>query len=46
MTSWLLSFETTMTPKLNLEHIALSFELKHKKTVRSNSRTKQMIRMK
>ena len=33
MTSWLLSFETTMTPKLNLEHIALSFESKHKKMV-------------
>ena len=32
MTCWLLSFETTTTPKLNLEHIALSFESKLKKT--------------
>ena len=31
MTSWLLSFETTTTPKLNLEHIELSFESKRKK---------------
>ena len=30
MTSWLLSFETTTTPKSNLEHIALSFESKQK----------------
>ena len=47
MTSWLLSFETTTTPKLNLEHIELSFESKRKKKkIRSNSRTKRMIRMK
>lgn len=31
MTSWLLSFETTTTPKLNLEHNELSFESKRKK---------------
>ena len=36
MTSWLLSFETTMTPKLNLEHIALSFE--HKKTTKKTQK--------
>lgn len=46
MTSWLLSFETTTPPKLNFEHIALSFESKRQKTARSNSRTKRMIRMK
>ena len=42
MVSWLLSFETTTTSKLNLERIALSFESKGKRTVR----TKRMIRMK
>ena len=36
MISWLLSFETTTTSKLNLERIALSFESKRKRTVRSH----------
>ena len=36
MVSWLLSFETTTTSKLNLERIALSFESKGKRTVRSH----------
>ena len=36
MVSWLLSFETTTTSNLNLERIALSFESKGKRTVRSH----------